>query len=125
MKQKMSLVLYILLAVLMLIDFYLIFNTGNPDSLFRFLVRNPDYDMVLTLGVSALIAFLAFYVFKDRKENPVVNMLKQNRDYIVELRNNGQNNEQIAESFMRELKPNRLNMRKTRKLVMKILEEME
>jgi hypothetical protein len=125
MKRNLSLILYFILAALMLLDFYLIFNVGNPDSLFRFILKNSNYDIVATLVVSCGIAFLAFYVFKQKQEAPVVSLLKQNKSHIDELRKNGQSISQIAESFILEVKPNPLIARKVRKLVFETLEEME
>jgi hypothetical protein len=125
MKRNLSLILYFILAALMLLDFYLIFNVGNPNSLFRFILKNSNYDIVATLVVSCGIAFLAFYVFKQKQEAPVVSLLKQNKSHIDELRKNGQSISQIAESFILEVKPNPLIARKVRKLVFETLEEME
>ena len=125
MKRNLSLILYFVLAALMLLDFYLIFNVGNPNSLFRFILKNSNYDIVATLVVSCGIAFLAFYVFKQKQEAPVVSLLKQNKSHIDELRKSGQSNSQIAESFILEVKPNRLIAGRVRKLVFETLEEME
>jgi hypothetical protein len=125
MKQKWSLILYIVLALLMLIDFYLIFNVGNPNSLVRYIVASTDYDMAITLGVSLVIAFLSFYVFRAKKVNPAVGLLEQNRSYVKELRSKGRSNSEIAESFLEELKPGRLTSRRIRRQVIEALEEME
>lgn len=125
MKQKWSLALYILLALLMLLDFYLIFNVGNPNSLVRYFVASTDYDMAITLGVSLVIAFLSFYVFRARKVNPAVGLLEQNRAYVKKLRDKGRSNSEIAESFLEELNPGRLTSRRIRRQVLEALEEME
>jgi hypothetical protein len=125
MKRNLSLLLYFVLALLMLLDFYLIFNVGNPNSLFRSILKNSGYDIIATLAVSCGIAFLAFFVFKQKQEAPVVSLLKQNKSHIDELRKNGQSNSQIAESFILEVKPNRLIAGRVRKLVFETLEEME
>lgn len=125
MKQKTIVSLYFLLAFLMLIDFYLIFNVGNPNSIVRYIVPTTTWDMALTLAVSACIALLSFVVFKDRKNNPVSNMLLQNRSYILELRAEGKSDSDIADSFVEELNPRRYGKERIRKMVLKFLAEME
>lgn len=125
MKQKTIVSLYFLLAFLMLIDFYLIFNVGNPNSIVRYIIPSTDWDMALTLLVSVVIALLSFVVFKDRKNNPVANMLIQNRSYILELRAEGKSDSDIADSFVEELNPRRYGKERIRKMVLKFLAEME
>ena len=125
MKQKTALALYIFLAVLMLIDFYLIFNVGNPNSLIRPIVPSAEYDMIITLAVSALIAFLSFYVFRVRKDDPVVLMLRENRAYVEQLRGEGKSNEDIADSLMAELTKAGPVGKRTRRSILATLEEME
>lgn len=125
MKQKNPLFLYILLAFLMLVDFYLIFNVGNPNSLLRFLIPSTEWDMAATLAVSLLIAFLSFFVFKDRSLNPVATLLKQNSSYISELRKEGKSDNEIVDSFIQELNPRPYARKRIRKMVFKALEEGE
>ena len=125
MKSKTTLVLYVLLAALMLADLYLIFNVGNPNSLIRPLVPNPAYDVIVTISVSAVIAFLSFFVFREHKADPVTEMLMRNREQVDRLRQEGKSDDQIAESFLAELvKVGRVESR-TRKIVLKTLKEME
>ncbi len=117
--------LYILLAALMLIDFYLIFNVGNPKSLIRPLIPSPDYDMLVTLGVSLAIAFLSFFVFRNKSDDPVVRMLLENRKHIDELRLEGKSNEEIADSFLLEMEKIGKVRGRTRRIVLNTLKEME
>lgn len=125
MKQKTLVGLYFLLAFLMLIDFYLIFNVGNPNSLVRYIIPTTDWDMAITLAVSVVIALFSFFVFKDRKNNPIANLLLQNRSYISELRAEGKSDSEIADSFVEQLQPRRYGRERIRKMVLKVLAEME
>ncbi len=125
MKQKTAMAFYIVLAVLMLTDFYLIFNVGNPDSLLRSILPSTEYDVVVTLGVSALIAFLSFFVFRGKGDDTVEKMLRENSAYIRQLRSDGQSDEDITGSFLAELaKAGRVG-RGTRRKVLTFLKEME
>jgi hypothetical protein len=76
MKEPTRRALFFLAIALLALDFYAIFNAGNPRSLFRFLLPEPRYDVLLTL----------------------------NRGYILELRRRGKSDEEIADSFLNELK---------------------
>ena len=125
MKPKTTLALYILLAFLMLVDFYLIFNVGNPNSLIRPLFPNPDFDLIVTLGVSAVIAFLSFFVFKERKVHPAVDMLQKNREHVMRLKAEGKSDREIADSFMTELENAGLASNRARSAVEKALKDME
>lgn len=125
MKQKTVLVLYIILAFLMLIDFYLIFNVGNPKSLLRPLIPSCDYDLAVTLGVSAAIAFFSFFVFRNKKENPIVQMLRENRNHIQDLRREGKSDEEITDSFLEELEKIGKVRKTTRQTVLSVIKEME
>ena len=124
MKSKTILIFYILLAVLMAADLYMIFNVGNPNSLIRPLV-GPEYDVIVTISVSAVIAFLSFFVFRDHKADPITEMLMQNREHVDRLRTEGKSDDEIAESFLVELeKVGRVGNR-TRRIVLKTLKRME
>ncbi len=124
MKQKTSLALYILLAFLMIVDFYLIFNVGNPNSLLRYLIPSTDWDMAATLVVSLVIAFLSFFVFKDKSDNPAARLLLQNNSHVVEMRSEGKSDTEIADSFVEELNPKQYARKRIHKIIMKTLEEM-
>ena len=125
MKPKTTLALYFLLAFLILVDFYLIFNVGNPNSLIRPLFPNPDFDLIVTLGVSAVIAFLSFFVFKERKVHPAVDMLQKNREHVMRLKEEGKSDREIADSFMAELENAGLANNRARSAVEKALKDME
>ncbi len=103
MKETTRRVLFILLAALMVLTFYAIFNAGNPRSLFRYVIRDTRYDVAVTLVLSAGIVVLVLLLTAERS-NRLKGLLDLNRDYILELRRKGKNDEEIAESFLNELK---------------------
>jgi hypothetical protein len=103
MRETSRRVLFILLAVLMVLTFYAIFNAGNPRSLFRYVIRDTRYDVAVTLVLSAGIVVLVLLLTAERS-NKLKGLLDLNRDYILELRRKGKSDGEIAESFLDELK---------------------
>ena len=103
MKDSVRRALWILLAAFMVLTFYGIFNAGNPNSLFRLVVPDPAYDVSVTVGLSVVVAILVVLLTAAR-EQTLKNLLDMNADYMRELRRKGHTDEQIAESFLAELK---------------------
>lgn len=95
--------LYGLLVLFLVLTFYSIFNAGNPNSLFRFLVGNASYDLVITLGLGVGIGVLVVLITASREENSLRNLLDINADHIRRLRRKGKTDIEIAESFLGEL----------------------
>ncbi len=95
--------LFILLIVLMVLTFYAIFNAGNPHSLFRYIIRDTRYDVAITLALSAGIVVLVLLLTAESSSR-LKGLLDLNRGYIEELRRKGKSDEEIAESFLNELK---------------------
>ncbi len=96
-------VLYFFLAFLMMIDFYLIFNAGNPNSFLRIIIKDTSYDVTVTVAVSILIAAISLSMMRDSDQNSIKKILQRNTEHITELRNNNRSNEEIAESLLKEL----------------------
>jgi hypothetical protein len=103
MKDAARKIVWILLAVFMVLAFYGIFNAGNPRSFFRLVVRDPAYDVAVTLGLSAVIVVLVILLTTTR-EQTFARLLDVNAEYIKELRSKGRSDLEIAESFLSELK---------------------
>ncbi|OHD24799.1 MAG: hypothetical protein A2064_03765 [Spirochaetes bacterium GWB1_66_5] len=103
MKETTRKYLFILVVVLLALDFYAIFNAGNPRSLFRFLVPDPRYDYIITLVLSIAAVALALVLTAERTGR-LKSLLDMNRDFIQELRGKGRSDGEIAESFLNELK---------------------
>jgi hypothetical protein len=103
MKEPTRRALFFLAIALLALDFYAIFNAGNPRSLFRFLLPEPRYDVLLTLLLSFGVAALGLVLTAERSGR-LKGMLDMNRGYILELRRRGKSDEEIADSFLNELK---------------------
>jgi len=103
MKETSRRALFILLVALMVLTFYAIFNAGNPRSLFRFLLADTRYDVAVTLVLSFAVVVLVLVLTAERT-GLLRGLLDMNREYILELRRKGKSNEEIAESFLNELK---------------------
>jgi hypothetical protein len=103
MKQTTRRALFILVVVLLALDFYAIFNAGNPHSLFRLLIADTRYDVPITLMLSVAVVALALVLTAGRASR-LKGLLDMNRDFILELRGQGRSDGQIAESFLNELK---------------------
>ena len=103
MKETTRRILFILLAALMVVTFYAIFNAGNPHSLFRYVIRDTRYDVAVTLVLSFGVVVIVLILTAERTGR-LKGMLDMNRDYILELRRKGKSDGEIAESFLSELK---------------------
>jgi hypothetical protein len=95
--------MFILVMVLLALDFYAIFNAGNPHSLFRLLTADTRYDIIITLVLSIGVVALALALTAGRASR-LKGLLDMNRDFILEMRRKGRSDSQIAESFLNELK---------------------
>ncbi len=106
MTNKKSLIIYIILALLMALDLYSIFNAGNPNSFIRHLVPDPGYDFLITAIISLLIVASVLILNSGSKNNddPVFMTLRDNSDHIQKLRSKGKSDEEIASSFVKNLK---------------------
>jgi hypothetical protein len=103
MKESTRRTLFILLVALMALDFYAIFNAGNPRSLFRYLIRETRYDVAITLALSFGVLVVVLVLTAERTGR-LKGMLDMNREYILELRRRGKSDAEIADSFLSELK---------------------
>jgi len=86
----------------MALDFYAIFNAGNPRSLFRFFLPESRYDVVLTLVLSFGVVVLVLSLTAERGGR-LKGLLDLNRDHILGLRRKGSSDGEIADSFLDEL----------------------
>ena len=104
MKQKTT-GFYILLAILMAVDIYSIFNAGNPRSLFRLVVKDPGWDFLITgiLSLGIVIVVILMNSRRPRTDDPIYALLLANKAYIHTLRKKGQNDAEIAASFVKQL----------------------
>lgn len=108
MKIRKQLIFYIILVILMIVDIYSIFNAGNPNSIIRFIVKDPGWDFLITTIVSLLIVLTVVIMNSSNKSanDPVYLTLLDNKVYIEKLRAKGKTDEEIALSFSSKLNEN-------------------
>lgn len=104
MKRNVRLVLYIFLAILVVPTFYSIFNIGNPKSLFRHIIPNPSYDILITVFFAVSMAAIGIILSQQTKrENSIEHMLDVNKEHIRFLKNKGKTDYAIADEFLQQM----------------------
>ena len=63
-KSALRLALFVLVILLLLLTFYGIFNAGNPNSIFRLVVKDPGYDVTITVAL-AVVSFALIMALYD------------------------------------------------------------
>ncbi len=108
MNKNKHLAFYIALAVLMILDLYSIFNTGNPNSFIRYIVPDPGWDFLITALISLSIVVLVIIMNSGGRadKDPVYLSLLDNKSHIEKLREKGKNDQEIALSFVNKLNEN-------------------
>jgi hypothetical protein len=102
-KPALRIGLYVLLVLLVLLTFYGIFNAGNPNSLFRLVVKDPAYDITITVGLAVCLFAVVVLLTASGGQNRLRHLLEINADHIRELRRKGRSDAYIADSFLSEL----------------------
>lgn len=123
MKERTRLFFYIFLAALMVADLYLIFNAGNPHSLLRHLIKDPGWDISITVIVSVTIMLIASFVFNpyQKGQDQLFMLLQTNKPYIQKLQSKGKSDLEIVNSLLNELKLKGLSRRIIKKRALKLL----
>ena len=103
MNRLLRKILYFILAFFMISDFYLIFNAGNPRSLLRLLIKDTSYDVTVTVVLSITIGIISLLMMRDGDQNSIRKMIERNSDYIKKLKNESRSDDEIAESFLKEI----------------------
>jgi hypothetical protein len=102
-KRSWRTVFFVLLGIFAVLTFYAIFNTGNPNSIFRLIVEDTSFDLFITVGLAVVVGALVILITATREESNLSHLLQVNEDYIRQLRRKGKTNAEIAESFLSEL----------------------
>jgi len=109
MSSVMRKILYFLLAFLMVMDFYLIFNAGNPNSFLRILIKDNSYDITVTVALSILIAIISMMMIRGNDQNSLKAILERNASHIIAMKKQNRSDEDIAESFLNEMGAGKLS----------------
>jgi hypothetical protein len=83
-----------------LVAMYSLLNAGNPDSLLRPLLPNPEDDFYVAVISSVLVFILGFFVFFARDREGFRRLVQLNADQIRKLRKQGKSDEEIADSIL-------------------------
>jgi hypothetical protein len=104
MKPGTRRLLYIILVILVVPTFYSIFNIGNPKSLFRYIVPDPSYDILITIFLAVCMAAIGIILSQQSKrENSIEHMLDVNKEHIRFLKNKGKTDYAIADEFLQQM----------------------
>ncbi len=108
MKPGIRKLLYIILIILVVPTFYSIFNIGNPKSLFRHIIADPSYDIVITVFLAVCMAGIGIALSQQTKrENSIEHMLDVNKEHIQFLKRKGKTDYAIAEEFLQQMQVER------------------
>ncbi len=124
MSSQLRKILYFFLAFLMVVDFYLIFNAGNPNSFLRLLIKDSSYDITVTVVFSVIIAIISMMMIRGSDQNSIKAILERNASHILAMKKQNRSNEDIAESFLDEIDVGKLSRillkQRVRKYISKI-----
>ena len=93
--------------MLSIIVSYLIFNAGNPNSLVRYIIKDPSYDIIILVVFAVLISLMSFYYAHTNETGGYGKIVQANLKKIQKLRRKGKTNEEIAEVIL-----NAMNVKK-------------
>jgi hypothetical protein len=83
-----------------LIAMYSLLNTGNPDSLLRPFISDPQDDFYVAVISSVLVFILGFFVFYSRDREGFRQLVQLNADQIRNFRHKGKSDEEIADAIL-------------------------
>ena len=100
MPKPFMYIIYGLMILIGLVAMYSLLNTGNPDSLLRPIIADPQDDFYVAVISSVLVFILGFIVFYSRDREGFRNLVKLNAAQIRDYRQKGQSDEEIADSIL-------------------------
>lgn len=119
MKRSIKVIYAILIGFLCIMLFYLIFTEGNPNSIFRYLIKNPSYDYLIALVLGLILSFIILsYRWLTERVN-FERIIQENIEFMRKLRKQKKNDDEIADSLLAALnirKGIRYNMAKKKVL---------
>ncbi len=93
-------IVYVLMLLIGLVAMYSLLNTGNPDSLLRPFIPDPQDDLYVAMVSSAVVFVLGFFVFYSRDREGYRHLVKLNGDRVRDFRRQGKSDEQIADAIL-------------------------
>ena len=103
MKRSIKFIYAILIGFLCIALFYLIFTEGNPNSIFRYLIKNPSYDYLIALVLGLILSFIILsYRWLTERVN-FERIIQENIEFMRKLRKQKKNDDEIADSLLAAL----------------------
>jgi len=102
-KRSIKVIYAILIGFLCIMLFYLIFTEGNPNSIFRYLIKNPSYDYLIALVLGLILSFIILsYRWLTERVN-FERIIQENIEFMRKLRKQKKNDDEIADSLLAAL----------------------
>ena len=98
--KKLLYTIYVLMILIGLVAMYSLLNTGNPDSLLRPFISEPQNDFYVAIISSVLVFILGFFVFYSRDREGFRQLVQLNADQIRNFRQKGKSDQEIADSIL-------------------------
>lgn len=98
--RKLLYTIYVLMILIGLVAMYSLLNTGNPDSLLRPIIPDPQDDFYVAIISSVLVFILGFFVFFSRDREGFRQLVRLNADQIRDFRQKGKGDAEIADSIL-------------------------
>ena len=98
--KKLLYTIYVLMILIGLVAMYSLLNTGNPDSLLRPIIPDPQDDFYVAIISSVLVFILGFFVFFSRDREGFRQLVRLNADQIRDFRQKGKGDAEIADSIL-------------------------
>ena len=103
MKRSIKVIYTILIGFLCILLFYLIFNVGNPNSIFRYIIKNPSYDYLIALFLGLVLSFIILSYRWLTERIDFERIIHGNIELVRKLRKQKKNDEEIADSLLATL----------------------
>jgi len=102
-SRKLKIIYAILIGILCILLFYLIFNAGNPNSIFRYVIKNPSYDYLIALFLGLILSLVILtYRWLTERIN-FERIIQENIQLVRKLRKQKKNDDEIANSLLASL----------------------
>lgn len=102
--KKFKRYLYIVFVIFLFsFTFYLIFWSGHPKFLLKYLYKDRRYDIYVILGFAFLTSLMSFFYSWANENKSYQKLIELNREKILKLRKKGRSDEEIAEALLKAL----------------------
>jgi len=102
--KKVGRYLYIIFVIFLFsFTFYLIFWSGHPKYLLKYLYEDRKYDIYVIVAFGFLTSLVSFFYSWANENKGYQTLIELNRDKILKLRKRGKSDEEIAEALLKAL----------------------